>query len=207
MATLKGYVLDCRIFSAVLTSLTVKANILIDETHHARLADFGLLTIISDPANLVSSSSCPQGGTVRWMSPELVVPEKYGFEKSRLTPHSDCYALGMVIYETVSGNVPFHEHIDAAVFVKVMLGEHPTRGAMFPEYLWKVMESCWASTPEDRPSIESILWSLQMTSDPSSGPCGETGVDNDDWNILVGSSVIESRAGDSIEAGRACGYS
>jgi hypothetical protein len=39
---------------------SVKANILIDQTGNARLADFGLLTIISDPANHLSSSSLPR---------------------------------------------------------------------------------------------------------------------------------------------------
>jgi len=42
------------------------------------------------------------GGTVRWMSPELLYPEKFGIlgsENDRPTRESDCYALGMVIYE------------------------------------------------------------------------------------------------------------
>ena len=39
------------------------------------------------------------GGTSRWMSPELLVPEQFGIEDDRPTRQSDCYALGMVIYE------------------------------------------------------------------------------------------------------------
>ena len=41
------------------------------------------------------------GGTVRWMSPELLDPERFGIPGSegRPTRESDCYALGMVIYE------------------------------------------------------------------------------------------------------------
>jgi len=42
------------------------------------------------------------GGTARWMSPELLHPEGFGIPKSdekRPTRQSDCYALGMVIYE------------------------------------------------------------------------------------------------------------
>ena len=42
------------------------------------------------------------GGTYRWMSPELLDPERFGMpgsEDNRPTRQSDCYALGMVIYE------------------------------------------------------------------------------------------------------------
>jgi len=42
------------------------------------------------------------GGTRRWMSPELLHPERFGIPESeddRPTRQSDCYALGMVIYE------------------------------------------------------------------------------------------------------------
>ena len=66
-----------------------KANILIDGIGHVRLADFGLLTIISDATSLESSI---HGGTFRWMSPELFYPESFGLRDSRRTKHSDCYA-------------------------------------------------------------------------------------------------------------------
>jgi len=138
-----------------------QANILIDQTGNARLADFGLLTVISDPANLLPSSSYTQGGTARWMSPELIDPQKFGFEKSRPTKCSDCYALGMVIYETISGHLPFHHHADLTVFVKVLAGERPPRGAVFTESLWKMLELCWTPEPNNRPSIEDVLQCLQ----------------------------------------------
>ena len=39
------------------------------------------------------------GGTERWMSPELLDPEAFGLNGDRPTKQSDCYALGMVVYE------------------------------------------------------------------------------------------------------------
>lgn len=39
------------------------------------------------------------GGTTRWMSPELLDPERFGASDDRPTKKSDCYALGMVVYE------------------------------------------------------------------------------------------------------------
>ena len=56
-------------------------------------------------ASLISDDtlmSFTAGGTYRWMSPELLDPERFGMpesEENRPTRQSDCYALGMVIYE------------------------------------------------------------------------------------------------------------
>jgi len=141
------------------------ANVLIDEVGNARLADFGLLKIISDPANLLSSGSDSQSGTVRWMSPELIAPEEFGFKKSRHTKSSDCYALGMVVYETISGKLPFHKDTDVTVTLKVVRGERPRRGTGFTESLWNMMEFCWEPHPDDRPSIKDVLQCLETVSD------------------------------------------
>ena len=48
--------------------------------------------------NLLSESSLCFAGTFRWMSPELLDPSRFGSD-GRQTRESDCYALGMVIYE------------------------------------------------------------------------------------------------------------
>ena len=137
-----------------------QANILIDQAGNPRLADFGLLTIISDPTNLLSSSSCTQGGTARWMSPELIDPQRFGFKNSRPTEFSDCYALGMVIYETISGHLPFHEYTDLTVFVKVLEGKRPSRQSGFVDSLWEMVELCWTPQTAARPRIEEVLQRL-----------------------------------------------
>ena len=172
----------------------VKANILIDETGHARLADFGLLTIIPDPANLLSSGSHIQGGTARWMSPELIAPQRFGLKKSRPTKSSDCYALGMVIYETISGGLPFHEDTDLTVITKVLEGQRPPRRAGFTRSLWEVLALCWASQPSNRPSIEEVLRGLEAVSNsseqPSPGVGEELEEDADDWDLESSSSDI-----------------
>jgi len=88
-----------------------QANILINQSHRACLADFGLSTIISvdhraaanasliSVASKTSLMSFTAGGTTRWMSPELLDPERFGISDDRPTKQSDCYALGMVVYE------------------------------------------------------------------------------------------------------------
>ena len=153
----------------------VKDNILIDQTGHARLADFGFLTIISDAATYLPSSSFSIGGTLRWMSPELIAPGKFGLEASRPTKSSDCYSLGMVAYETVSGKKPYQETPDVAVFLKIVEGEHPRRCEGFADGLWGMMEQCWTFQPSGRPSIEGVLQCLEMCSNSSSSPPGMDG--------------------------------
>ena len=135
---------------------------MVDQACHARLADFGLLAIISESA---ISSSFMQGGTVRWMGPELMDPE---VEVHRQTIYSDCYALGMVIYEVLSGHIPFYEYVDLVVVVKVGKGDRPGRpqgreGTWFTDDVWKVLERCWLPEPEDRPNIEDVLLCLETT--------------------------------------------
>jgi len=64
------------------------------------------------------------------MSPELIVPQRFGLESGHPTRSSDCDALGMVVYETISRQMPFHKfkHTDLTIFVKVLEGERPPRG-------------------------------------------------------------------------------
>ena len=174
----------------ILPSSPAQANILIDKTRHARLADFGLLTIISDPTSCLSSSSHTQGGTVRWMSPELIDPHRFGLENSRPTRASDCYALGMVIYETISGHPPFHRDVDPTVLVKVLNGERPAREVLFTDSLWKMLERCWEPQPDARPNIEDVLHCLETevgVEIPPRAPDAE--IDDDDgWSSVNDSS-------------------
>ena len=160
---------------------------MIDKNNNARLADFGLLTIISDPASGLCSSSNGQAGTIRWMSPELLFPSKFGSEKSHPTRLSDCYALGMVIYQTISGNIPFHEDTDAIVLVKLMEGKRPPRGVLLSEGLWKLLGSCWAAHPDNRPSINDVLRHLK----------GDPDNDFPIQNGVSGAMITERRASTS----------
>ena len=140
--------------------LFTKANVMIDQNGLARLADFGLLTFVSDPTNPTNSSSVTNAGTTRWMSPELLHPEHFGFSQSRPTKKSDCYALGMVVLEVLSGEPPFARDKDFIVMRKVIEGERPERpdGILwFTDNLWRTLEQCWSPQPNDRPTIEAVF--------------------------------------------------
>jgi len=175
----------------------VKANILIDETGHACLADFGLLGITSDTTSLASSSSFVHGGTFRWMSPEFFYPEKFGLEDSRRTIQSDCYALGMVMYEVLSGQVPFPRCDVYAVVAKVSMGGRPGRprgaeGKWFTDGVWRIMERCWASKRDKRPEIEEVLRCLEKASEYWKPPHPGTVADSPTTDLLAWNSSNQS---------------
>jgi len=175
----------------------IKANILIDQDGHARLADFGLLTIVSDPTNCTASSSVAACGTTRWMSPELLDPDRLGFKDSRPTQESDCYALGMVILEVLSGQAPFAQLKDFVVMRKVTEGERPGRpegaeGTQFTDDLWQMLNQCWETQPGSRPSIQDILECLERVSGTWTPPSPhvDEGAETDESDLDLTMEVI-----------------
>ena len=74
------------------------------------LADFGFVTMVLDPAQPMSCSAQLEGGTLTFMSPELLVPSKFGMKDSVPTSEGDIYAFGLVIFQVCEqdfGNWPF----------------------------------------------------------------------------------------------------
>lgn len=139
---------------------------LIDQNGRALIADFGMLTIVPDAASVAASNTFLQGGTYRWTSPELFYPEKFGLSECRPTESSDCYALGMVVYEVLSGKVPFYYYRDLVAVAKVLDGERPRRpqesgGGFFSDDIWNLLECCWTSNPDLRPRAEGVLRCLK----------------------------------------------
>ena len=88
---------------ATLKDSDIKANILINSECHACLADFGLVTIVGETSSVEGLSSQKPGGTIRWMAPEILHPDKYGYVKraQRKLPSksTDIYAFGMTVLE------------------------------------------------------------------------------------------------------------
>ena len=115
------------------------------------------------------------------MSPELISPQHFGLKIGRPTKSSDCYALGMVIYEVISGKPPFYEDGEITASLKVLRGEHPLRGEEFMERLWGMLKQCWTPQHNDRPSVEDVQRCLETCSNtpPPPFPGMENGMEVD----------------------------
>ncbi len=68
---------------------------------HAMVADFGIALAVSAAAGGRMTETGLSLGTPHYMSPEQATAEK------EITPRSDVYSLGSVLYEMLTGNAPF----------------------------------------------------------------------------------------------------
>lgn len=73
------------------------ANILLDETNYVWLADFGLAKEADTPSDLTGTGRL--FGTPSYLAPELL--------EQAASASSDLYALGIVLYEMLTGSPPF----------------------------------------------------------------------------------------------------
>lgn len=121
------------------------ANVMfIDQEHkNAVLTDFGIARIMGQ-AGLTGTGMAV--GTPSYMSPEAGRGEN-------VDERSDLYALGIILYEMLTGSVPYDADTPLAVIMKHISAPLPTRrdyGNLIPAQAERVMLRCLAKDPEDR---------------------------------------------------------
>ncbi len=118
-------------------------NIMIDKEGNARIMDFGIAR------SLHTKGITGEGviiGTPEYMSPEQVEAKDVG-------QRSDIYSLGIILYEMVTGRVPFKGDTPFAVGIKQKseIPKDPREiNSQIPEGLGRVILKCLEKTKEKR---------------------------------------------------------
>ena len=118
------------------------ANVIIDADGKARITDFGIAGIEKE----ISKDEI-RVGTPAYMSPEQISGKE-------VTPRSDIYSLGLLLYEIYSGKQAFSAD-SFPELVEKHQGTQPTNVSVFVENLDPIVEKtinrCLEKRPTDRP--------------------------------------------------------
>jgi|GEM_PF-1607889 len=120
------------------------SNILVAEGGWPLLADFGLAQMAQVSGKLTESGVGM--GTPMYMSPEQGQGEK-------IDQRSDIYSLGIVLYEMLTGDVPFRADTPMAIVIKHISAPMPLPSSInpnIPDYLEALILKATAKNPEDR---------------------------------------------------------
>ncbi|HRF95102.1 MAG TPA: serine/threonine-protein kinase, partial [Aggregatilineales bacterium] len=120
------------------------SNIMFDETGRPYLVDFGI-------AKLLSANSGLTGTGVAMGTPNFMPPEQW--RSDPVTPATDQYALGVIVYNILTGKLPFEGDTPFALMHK-HLHEYPTpphqQRAELPEKVSPILMRAMAKDPHER---------------------------------------------------------
>ena len=119
------------------------ANILIDPQGRAYLTDFGIAVVEEDLLRDVTAA-----GTLPYMA-----PEQLGEGLGPVDHRADLYALGVVLYELLTGRRPFRAATPIELREQILREDPPPPRSIepdIPEELERVCLRCLAKRPEDR---------------------------------------------------------
>jgi serine/threonine protein kinase len=125
---------------------------------HVYLTDFGLTKRTTSLSGALTGTGHFLG-TVDYVSPEQI-------QGAPLGPATDIYALGCVLYECLSGQVPFHRDDDAALLWAHLVDTAPPVSGVRPDLppaVNDVVARAMAKTPDARyPSCRDLVRDLEV---------------------------------------------
>jgi len=135
--------LGCAHASGIIHRDIKPANVMITSDGFVKIIDFGLSKLLGRSRVTGSGTTL---GTVAYMSPEQARSEEVDLR-------ADLWALGAVLYEMLTGRLPFRGEIDQAVVYSILNEAlEPIRNLRpeVPEACVAIVEKCLAKDPKDR---------------------------------------------------------
>jgi len=130
------------------------AKIIHRDFHSGNILMGTILPIISDLGLSKSSTESTNDkeiyGIMPYVAPEILQGKIY-------TVASDIYSFGMIMWEFMTGRRPFwdKDH-DAGLIINICDGLRPPIVTNAPESYIKLMQECWDSDPNKRPTATDI---------------------------------------------------
>ena len=142
-------------------------NVLLEnrpEGVHALLSDFGLSKHVDSVSGLTKTGQWV--GTVDYAAPEQVQAKETG-------PYTDVYALGCMLYETLTGEVPYPSEREVDKLMAHLIGPPPVvteRAPDLPEAFDDVVETAMSLEPGDRYASAGELGRAARDAAKKAGP-------------------------------------
>jgi tRNA A-37 threonylcarbamoyl transferase component Bud32 len=143
-------------------------NVLIDEEGRAKLTDFGISRQLEQDGVTATGRVL---GTTDYVAPEQAMGKA-------VDPRSDIYSLGVVLYEMLIGQVPFHADSQVGVAMKHVNEELPDVQRRRPEAsaaVALVVERATAKNPDERyQTIAEMIDDLETALEVEAARAGST---------------------------------
>jgi len=132
-------------------------NVMVDDRDRIKLIDFGI-AMKEDARRLTFANLSPTLGTPDYIAPEQV-------KGQRGDQRSDIYALGIMLYEMLTGRVPFTGPNPFAVMNERVLNEPPSPRSLNTEITPELEEILYRALERDPrhryPTAHEMAWDLE----------------------------------------------
>ena len=123
----------------------------VNRHNHAKWTDFGLVKVRS--MNIATLPKVSQEAA--WQAPESWQ------NRAALTPASDMYSFGMLLWTLMAGRLPYANHSPSNIIRLVQRGERETIPGDVPAECRALINACWSADMATRPTASQVARNLQ----------------------------------------------